>query len=220
MASQARPDGPGLGSAAGTVSLRERKRTRTRRMLQAEALRLFAEKGYAGTTVEDIADAAAISPRTFFRYFPAKEDVVVWDERDLLSAEFWDSRPEDEPVAESVRALFREVMKGLNDQNRDRLLARLRLIFSVPEIRARYWSDQTGAPSFIRSRLAARHISPDDLQVRVVVLAIMHAAAVALDRWQRDGGRSDILAIFDEAVDALAAAMRELKPVQRSPGGG
>jgi AcrR family transcriptional regulator len=218
MAHEKRPDKAEPGNAARPASLRDRKRARIKRMLQAEALRLFAEKGYEGTTVEDIADAAAISPRTFFRYFPSKEDVVVWDEQDLLTPEFWDPRPADEPVAESVRAFFRQALKGLHDQDRDRQLARLRLIFTVPEIRARYWSDQAGNPSVISSWLAGRNIPPDDLQVRVVFLAIMYAAAVALDRWQAGGGRGDILALFDEAVDALAAGMRDLRPAQRTGG--
>jgi AcrR family transcriptional regulator len=52
--------------------------------------------------VEEIADAAAISPRTFFRYFPTKEDVVVWDEYDPLALELLQSRPDDEPLAETV----------------------------------------------------------------------------------------------------------------------
>ncbi len=157
MAHEKRPDKAEPGNAARPASLRDRKRARIKRMLQAEALRLFAEKGYQGTTVEDIADAAAISPRTFFRYFPSKEDVVVWDEQDLLTPQFWDPRPADEPVAESVRAFFRQALKGLHDQDRDRQLARLRLIFTVPEIRARYWSDQAGNPPVISSWLAGRH---------------------------------------------------------------
>jgi len=49
-------------------------------MIQPEALGLFREQGYENTTVEAIAFAAAISPGTFFRYFPTKEDVVLWDE--------------------------------------------------------------------------------------------------------------------------------------------
>jgi len=217
MAHTKQPDTAEPGNAARPASLRDRKRARIKRMLQTEALRLFAEKGYAGTTVEDIADAAAISPRTFFRYFPSKEDVVVWDEQDVVTPQFWDARPADEPVAESVRAFFRQALKGLHDQDRDRQLARLRLIFTVPEIRARYWSDQAGNPSVIRSSwLASRNIPPDDLQVRVVFLAIMYAAGVALDRWQAGGGSGDILTLFDEAVDALAAGMRDLRPAQRA----
>jgi AcrR family transcriptional regulator len=218
MAPNERPNEAEPGNAARPASLRDRKRTRIKRMLQAEALRLFAEKGYEATTVEDIADAAAISPRTFFRYFPSKEDVVVWDEHDMLAPEFWESRPAGEPVAESVRAFFRQGLKGLYDQDRDRLLARLRLIFTIREIRARYWSDQAGNPSVIGSWLADRDTPPDDLQVRVVFLAIMYAAAVALERWQAGGGKGDILVLFDQAVDALAAGMRDLRPVQPTAG--
>src|SRR6266498_3915695 len=103
MAHEKRPDKAEPGNAARPASLRDRKRARIKRMLQAEALRLFAEKGYEGTTVEDIADAAAISPRTFFRYFPSKEDVVVWDEYDPLALELLESRADDEPLAEAFR---------------------------------------------------------------------------------------------------------------------
>jgi AcrR family transcriptional regulator len=79
-----------------SYDLRERKRTRTRLAIQADAIRLFAEKGYENTTVEDIAYAAAISPRTFFRYFPTKEDVVLWDEYDPVVEDLVATRPPDE----------------------------------------------------------------------------------------------------------------------------
>src|SRR4029450_4190887 len=113
MTAETRAEGPKRPRSARSHELRERKRTRTRLMIQAEAFRLFAEKGYSETTVEEIADAAAISPRTFFRYFPTKEDVVLWDEYDPQVAELLAARPAEEPVAESVRAVLRQELTGL-----------------------------------------------------------------------------------------------------------
>ena len=104
-------------------------------MIQTEALRLFDEKGYADTTVEEIADAAAISPRTFFRYFPTKEDIVLWDEFDPLAMDLLESVPDGMPLAETVRAVIRETLNGLYRRDPGRLLTRIRLIFTVPELR-------------------------------------------------------------------------------------
>src|SRR5215475_6141459 len=93
----------GQAIAERSYDLRERKRTRTRLAIQAEAIRLFAEKGYENTTVEDIAYAAAISPRTFFRYFPTKEDVVIWDEYDPVLEDLVAERPAGEIGRASCR---------------------------------------------------------------------------------------------------------------------
>jgi AcrR family transcriptional regulator len=95
------------------------------------------------TTVEEIADAAAISPRTFFRYFPSKEDVVIWDEYDPLAPDLLASRPDDEPLAETFRALLRETLGGLHRRDPARLLARVRLAVTVPEVQARFLDEQT-----------------------------------------------------------------------------
>jgi len=187
-------------------------------MIQTEALRLFAENGYAETTVEEIADAAVISTRTFFRYFPSKEDVVIWDE--------YDDRPErvDEELlandasAETIRAGIRAALAGLYRRDPDRLLARLRLAFNVPEVRARFYDEQSKGVELVAATLRRKgRAGSDDVRVRVLASALLAAVTVALDRWQKGGGKGDLLALVDEAIDVLAAELHELEPARVKP---
>src|SRR6266487_4582242 len=110
-------------------SLRERKKDRTRRTIQAEALRLFAEKGFQATTVQEIAAAAEVAPRTFFRYFPTKEEVVFWAEYQPTLAGFVAARPDDEPAEEALRHGITDGLAAFYDQDRERLLERVKLAF-------------------------------------------------------------------------------------------
>src|SRR3954462_3878599 len=129
---------------APTSDLRRRRRTRAKLSVQTEALRLFAANGYQQTSVEEIAHAAAISPRTFFRYFPCKEDVVLWDEYDDLSPqELWHTIPSGDPLAQVIRRV-RDMTAEAYRSDPQRLLARARLGYTVPEIRARFVDRQLG----------------------------------------------------------------------------
>src|SRR5262245_17603407 len=196
-----------------SYDLRERKRTRTRSMIQTEALRLFTEKGYAQTTVDEIADAAAISPRTFFRYFPTKEDVVMWDEYDPLALDLLESRPNDEPIAESFRMVVRATLGGLYRHDPERLLQRVQLSMTIPEVRARFLEEQNTGVAALASLFARkRGTETDELRMRVIGSSLLAAVIVAIDVWQQGGGKDDLLAILDQATDALAAGMRELQP--------
>src|SRR5262245_5066115 len=197
------------GSAieARSYDLRERKRTRTRLAIQAEAMRLFAERGYENTTVEDIAYAAAISPRTFFRYFPTKEDVVLWDEYDPVVEDLVAARPADESPALTARAVMVEALGGIYRRDRAELLTRVRLLTTVPELRARLLENQSGAAKF-GSMLASQR-GADELEARVVIAALGAIIVAALDEWQRDDGRSDLLAIFDRMTKALAEGVKD-----------
>ncbi len=196
---------------------RERRRTRTMRTIQGEALALFAERGYEETTVDDIADAADISPRTFFRYFPTKEDVVLWDEYDVVIWELLDQRPNDESPGETMRALTHQMIEGLYRRDPERLLARNRLLFSVPAVRARFLDFARAGVDVLTSGFAARRgLGPeDDLKLQMTAAAIVDAAVAAFDRWQRADGEPDLLALLEEATDALIAGVGELRPSSR-----
>jgi AcrR family transcriptional regulator len=219
MAAEMRAQGKERPRSARSHDLRERKRTRMRLMIQSEALRLFAEQGYEQTTVEEIADAAAISPRTFFRYFPTKEDVVLWDEYDPQVGELLAARPDDEPVAESFCAIIRETLGGLLRRDPDQLLTRVRLLSSVPELRARFLETQASwlsssedQGSEMAAAFAHRRYVPDERQLRATGGALSAAVTIAIDEWQRGGGKSDLLSLFDQTVDALATGIGELQP--------
>jgi AcrR family transcriptional regulator len=181
-------------------------------MIQSEALRLFGEKGYAQTTVEEIADAAAISPRTFFRYFPSKEDVVVWDEYDPVADDLIAARPTDEPLAQTIRAVILETLSGLYRTDPERLLARVKLAFAVPELRARLFGDQPHDFEELAQLLAERRGSAVDVQqLRVLVSGLLAAVWVALDLWQRSDGEDDLLELVEGAIDSLVAGTAALR---------
>jgi AcrR family transcriptional regulator len=217
METETRSEDPEQPSGGRSFDLRERKRTRTRLMIQTEALRLFGEKGYAQTTVDEIADAAAISPRTFFRYFPSKEDVVMWDEYDPLVLELVEARPDDEPLAETFRSVIRETLGGLQRHDPERLLARVRLSVTVPELRARFFEEQRHGIEVLATLFATKRNAPvDDLTLRVTGSALLAAVSVALDLWQKDDGKSDLLALLDQSTDALRECVRDLQASQRA----
>jgi len=122
------------GPASG---LRERKKARTRAMIQDNALRLFRAQGYDATTVEQIAAAAEVSPSTFFRYFPTKEDVVAYDAFDPSFIEAFRSQPRGLSTIAALRRALRSVTSGVSPAEMELQLVRDALIRAVPELRSR-----------------------------------------------------------------------------------
>ncbi|HEU5110489.1 MAG TPA: TetR family transcriptional regulator [Micromonosporaceae bacterium] len=91
--------------------LRQRKKERTRVALVEAAITLFQEKGYESTTIAEIAGAAEVAPRTFFSYFPTKEDVLFADTEDriALALEIIDGRAPGDGLVDVLLRTVREI---------------------------------------------------------------------------------------------------------------
>ena len=181
--------------------LRERKKERTRQALITAALELFQERGYDATTIADIAAGADVSTRTFFSYFPSKEEILFADTEDRLQVAFAviDQRgPDDSPVDVLVRAMAAVFERADRfGQLFDRAVpVRLRMVFSVPAVQGMALQRLLSA----QQRLAAHlHAAFPDRLDRVEASAIVGALIGAVV--------NTLLALVDspDQVDELLA---------------
>jgi AcrR family transcriptional regulator len=165
--------------AGGGLTLRDRKRQRTRQAVIEAAAELFRTRGYERTTVADIAAAADIGTRTFFSYFASKEE-VLWPESDerveAAVLAIANRGPEDRPVDVLIRAL-RNVGETGDEMVSPLAALRLQLIRTVPVVRGRALQLQADAQAEI-----ARHLHeafPDELdQVSAAALVGAFVGAV------------------------------------------
>jgi len=207
-------------SAARVEGLRERHRRRTAADLENAALDLFTERGFDGVTIDDIAAAADVSRRTFFRYFASKEDVILSDHPrrlDELQAEL-DRRPADEPALTALRHAILSLVSTY-EENRDHMVRRFRLLTTTPALEARSLCLQRNWETSVTEMLAARMgVDPaQDLRPGVVAATTMAAMRVATANWLAGGGQGDLPAIVADALDLLdgglqAAATPEPEP--------
>jgi AcrR family transcriptional regulator len=190
------------------LGLRERKKIKTRAAIQEHALRLFREQGYHQTTVEQIAEAAEVSPSTFFRYFPSKEDVVLFDATDPIMLDKFAEQPRDVSLIEALRRSIREVYAGLSDEQLQRELERTELAMGVPEIRARTLSMFADTIDFLVPALAERlGRDVDDPEVRTFCGALM-GAIMGQYLAYAGMGIPDLTAKIDEALELLENGLR------------
>ncbi|MGY4651993.1 acyl-CoA-like ligand-binding transcription factor [Mycobacterium sp. URHB0021] len=190
-----------------TDDWRARKKAATKHAIQQHALRLFTEKSYDATTVEEIAAAAGVSHMTFFRYFPRKEDVVEYDDYDPLIEELIVARPADEPPLAAIHAALRAGLEQIIATDRDALLARVRLILRNPVLRARNLIAQEDTRDMLARALARRAgLSEPDFAATAQASAALGAMAPAVMAWA-DGVDEDYVALVDAAFAALQAGL-------------
>ena len=190
--------------------LRERKKARTRASIREHALRLFREQGYQRTTVEQIAAAAEVSPSTFFRYFPTKEDVVLRDDFDERALEAFQRQPPSMTPLAALRAAIRESVAGLTPAEWEEFHQTSALSVEVPEIRARTMDELSRTIGVMAVALAKRTgRSPDDLAVRTFVGAVFGVMISILmpGHWADADVGKETFQRIDEALSLLESGL-------------
>ena len=199
-------DGPDLDLEPGR---RERKKRQTRDELMHHAARLFAQRGFDSVTTEDIAEAADVSQRTFFRHFPSKEAVLyghVDELRDAMAAALA-SRPPEEHVVDGVRAAVRTIADHYAE-HRDEAYLQARLAAEFPSVAAHARAVvQTEWEHELTAAIAERmQVDPlADPFPEVLAGAAFAAFRAAIRRWGADGGRTDFGVLLDESLAVLAS---------------
>lgn len=192
-------------------NLRQRTRELMRQEVAATALKLFLERGFEPVTTVEIAHEAGISPRSFFRYFPTKEDVVLSGlreggehVRDGLRA-----RPKDEPVWESLRIAFRQLIDAPGFRTND-LLGVTEMIMSSPSIQARNMQKRREWEDILLPEIALRLPERDGLselndedRARALLAAGLGCVDAATRAWLRFRGTTPASDLLDGLMSQI-----------------
>jgi AcrR family transcriptional regulator len=183
-------------------------------MIQARAVRLFTERGYDATTVNDVAEAAGVSPMTVYRHFPTKEDLVLVNPHKQLIAERVAASAASQPLVRRIgNALVESATMLTGGRHGDELspnerflLAQLRLMISTPALRAKHLDNYYALQQAIVEALGVGVADPSDpdaeFRAGVAASACLAAMHAALVRWAEEDGRPDLSALMEHALKA------------------
>jgi TetR/AcrR family transcriptional regulator, regulator of mycofactocin system len=181
----------------------------TRQRLEGTSLRLFAERGFDQTTVDDLAAAAGVGRRTIFRYFPSKNDIVFGaldDRLHMLAAELEAGRIAGLPLAEMMRRAFQATSR-YEPRERESLATRIYLIGSVPSLQAHAALRYQAWENVVRTAVQRRTGARDGIYPRACAAAVVGVMRAAFDAWLEAGARDDLPETISSALDMLAPGL-------------
>ncbi|MEU7813990.1 TetR family transcriptional regulator [Pseudonocardia sp. NPDC049154] len=180
----------------GTSPLAERldrRRDAATRAIERAAVALFAERGFDRVSVDDVAVAAGISQRTFFRYFASKDDILLGYRRRLdvrLLAALADRPPAEGPVTALRNAFL--ATSTVPAENREDVLLRARATAAAPALHVRSRGERSAGTAAIAAVLAERmRADPDDRRARVIATAMSAVATAEWEAWVAGDGTGD-----------------------------
>jgi AcrR family transcriptional regulator len=198
------------------VALRERKKDQTREALARAAFDLFRDKGYEATTVAQIARAANVSRRTFFRYYATKDALLFVEDSENLE-HFRDLLSTRESSDEGVSHVRRACLSLAEDYMRDReqILARAHIIESSPVLsKQERQQDMLWEQAIAAALLAIHHTPPpiSERRARMVAGAIFGAMRATMAAWRDLDGRADLPRLMAEAFDLVQPRRLDYQP--------
>ncbi|MGP3954057.1 TetR family transcriptional regulator [Streptomyces sp. 7N604] len=177
-----------------------------RDLLISAAFELFAERGYDGTTIDDIVRLAGVGRRSFFRYFPTKEDVVFPDHERVLAdmvGYLQEGEQDPDPVGRACGAA-RLVMR-MYAENADFSVKRYALTRKVPALKAYeisvVWRYERALAAYLQRRFAT--LPDGGARAYAVAAGVVAAHNYGLRAWLRSGGRGDVGTSVDPALELV-----------------
>ncbi|MDX6606305.1 MAG: hypothetical protein QOD14_845 [Solirubrobacterales bacterium] len=194
--------------------LRERKKQKTRQTIIDVALALFAERGYEQTTIAEIADAAEVSPRTIFAYFPSKEDILFYDMPEIVErlGEVLRDRPEGAAALDVLRDFIAGSLSPDSNDSRNVALRRRIVIVGNETLRRNQRARLAPFEQLMAEAIAEDlHAGPDDLRPRMVAAALATAFSAIQDhdpvtspKWVSP---EQAMALIDDVMGFLRGAL-------------
>jgi AcrR family transcriptional regulator len=200
-----------MSASVSTGTRRERKTDRTRAAIREAAVQLFEEKGFAETTIDEIADRADIAPRTFFRYYPTKEALLFDDSSDQIDEiiQLLRDRPADESPYESLVAVLRAMASratAADERRRKQVMAKA--ASGSPHALEHHRAVVMCALEEAAVDVLCERMGPDAdrLATTAAVAAVLAAFGTAMRTWLAEGAEGDLEPILDRCVVAARAA--------------
>ncbi len=189
------------------LPLRERKKRLAQAAIEEAALRLFQQRGYEQTSIQDIADAVTMSSRTIFRYFASKEEVLVEPVRAVLgdALRFLQGIAPDESPQAALRATLAH-LAGLYQQQRSSFLIRYRVAKQARSIAAIYlYAMLETEPALCDALCAHLESATDRNQIRFLVAVHLAALRVAIEEWIEQETQGELAALLGGKLEALTS---------------
>jgi AcrR family transcriptional regulator len=197
---------------------RARNRDRTRQALAEAAMELFASQGYGATTVEQIADLAAVSPRTFFRYFDSKEDVLLPLDEPMEAAPAIRSQPPSLSDLEALRAALVSTAPA-NEPAVGRIRTLREALSSSAALRGRDFDQRSLSEEAMARALAdRRQLDEPDHEARLAAIVGFAILRTAMDRWLDLPDPTPLAPLIEAEFDRAKKLIGELAGSSNSKG--